>query len=151
MVAIIGITRYVKVRTESVKGGDDVLIQTPAGDFSIQAREPGSRILVDVPIYPGARRRGNSGGGAVFRWTSNQGGHDAGVTVAGQEMITNDSLDQVVDFYKSQLKTWVVASEGNGAVRLESSKGGLKRLVAISSKSDGTHIGVASIGEPASN
>jgi hypothetical protein len=36
-------------------------------------------------------------------------------------------------------------------VRMELREGGYKRIVAIRERHDGTHIGVASIGEPASN
>jgi hypothetical protein len=66
-------------------------------------------------------------------------------------MVTSDSLDKVVDYYRNQLPNWVVVKERHGAVRMELREGGYKRIIGIHERYDGTHIGVASIGEPASN
>ena len=146
----LAIARNVRVRTDTTRGGDNVSIETPAGNFSIQAHNAG-KDLVDIPSYPGARRKDHSGGGAVFKWTSNDDREDKGLTVAGEEMITSDSVDEVVKFYRTQLPAWVLSHDRDGAIHLKLDKGGQKRFVAITAKSDGTHIGVASIGEPASN
>jgi hypothetical protein len=56
-----------------------------------------------------------------------------------------------VDYYRNQLPNWVVVKERHGAVRMELREGGYKRIIGIHERYDGTHIGVASIGEPASN
>ncbi len=144
------IGRNVRVQTDSGRGGDHVSIETPAGNFSIQAHDSG-KSLVDVPSYPGVRRKDHSGGGAEFKWTSNTDGRDAGFTVAGEEMVSDDSVDDVVKFYKTQLPAWTLVTKLDGSIHLELEKNGYKRFVAIQHKSDGTHIGVASIGEAASN
>ena len=146
----LAIARNIRVRTDTTRGGDHVLIETPAGNFNLQAHTAG-KDLVDIPSYPGARHKDHSGGGAVFKWTSNDGREDKGLTVAGEEMITSDSVDDVVKFYRTQLPAWVLSHDRDGATHLKLEKGGQKRFVAISAQSDGTHIGVASIGEPASN
>ena len=153
-VAVVGgvmIARNVRIQTGSSRGSDDVLIQTPVGEFSIQGKSDTPRALIDIPAYPGARRKPHSSGGAVFQWTPSDGDRGGGLTVSGEEFITQDPVDEVIRFYKSQLKTWTVTNDRDGAAHMELDKGGYKRLVVISVKSDGTHIGVASIGEPASN
>jgi hypothetical protein len=42
-------------------------------------------------------------------------------------------------------------AERDGAVRMELRDGGYKRIIGIHERHDGTHIGVASVGEPAAN
>jgi hypothetical protein len=70
-------------------------------------------------------------------------------------MITDDSVQQVEDFYRKELpdwrKTkWSVTKNGR-EVQLEFQDGEYKRVIGITSKHDGTHIGVASFGQPAAN
>jgi len=60
-------------------------------------------------------------------------------------------VDQVADYYRKQLPNWVVVREKGGAARMELREGGYQRIVAIRAEHGGTHIGVASVGEPASN
>jgi hypothetical protein len=150
---IIGITvaRNVQVRTESTRNGDNVSIETPAGHFSIRAHDKTGMAMVDVPKYPGAWQKPHTGGGAVFEWTSNDGREDKGLTVAGDEMITDDPVQKVVEFYQAQLPSWVIADDKDGGFRMELADGGYKRIIVIHGKHDGTHIGVATIGSPAAN
>jgi hypothetical protein len=56
-----------------------------------------------------------------------------------------------VDYYRAQLPNWIIVNERGGGVQLELRDGGYKRIVAIHERHDGTHIGVASVGEPAAN
>jgi hypothetical protein len=72
--------------------------------------------------------------------------------VAGGEYITPDPVEKVRAWYHEHLPNWVVVSDRNGDnARFELNEGGYKRIVALRERSDGTHIGVATIGEPASN
>ena len=72
--------------------------------------------------------------------------------VAGGEYITADSEEKVRAWYHDHLPNWVVvAGHGGEKARFELNEGGYKRMVFIEGKSDGTHIGVATVGEPASN
>ena len=148
----IFLARNIRVQTTERNGGDDVSIDTPAGHLTVRAHEkPGTTAAAGVPLYPGARSTKKSGGDAVVEWTSNNGHRDTGFSVTASEMVTSDPLDKVVDYYKAQLPNWVIATERGGAVRLELREGGYKRIVAIHERHDGTHIGVASVGEPAAN
>jgi hypothetical protein len=145
------VARNVHVTTSSNHhGGDNVSIDTPAGHFSIRAHDEPGGIPSDVPVYPGAYVRRDSGGGAVFQWDGKDG-KDRGFSVSATEMITPDSASKVLDFYRTQLPNWIVVTEHDGATRFEFHDGGYKRIIAVHSKYDGTHIGVASVGEPASN
>jgi len=145
------IARNVRVQTTSRNGGDYVSIDTPAGHLSIHAHDKAGTAARDVPLYPGARSARDSGGDAVIEWNSNNGKNDSGFSLTASEMVTSDSLDKVLDYYRAQLPNWVVVNEKDGAVRFELREGGYKRIIGIHERRDGTHIGVASVGEPASN
>jgi hypothetical protein len=134
------VARNVRVQTATRNGGDFVSIDTPAGHLTVRAHEKAGAAASDVPIYPGARNSRDSGGDAVVEWNSNNGRSDNGFSVSASDMVTSDSLDKVLDY-----------NERGGAVRLELREGGYKRIIAIRERRDGTHIGVASVGEPASN
>jgi hypothetical protein len=144
------IARNIRVETATRIGGDYVSIDTPAGHFSVRAHDKSVSPAEDVPIYPGARRTKDNGG-AEFEWESSNGKRDGGFSVSATEMITPDPAGEVVNYYRNQLPNWVIVNERDGAVRLELRKGGYKRIIAIHERNDGTHIGVASVGEPASN
>ena len=155
LVAIGGIylASTIKVHTaDTTGGGKDVSIDTPAGHLTVRAHEKAGSVAAGVPLYPGARTTDrNKGGDALIEWSSNSGRDDHGFSVSASEMVTDDSLDKVVSYYKTQLPDWVVVHERNGATRIELAEGGYKRIVAIRERNDGTHIAVASIGGPASN
>jgi hypothetical protein len=140
----------VSIETKERNGGSDVSIDTPAGHLTVRTHDTPGGGVSDIPIYPGARVDKDSGGGAVVQWTSSSG-RDGGVAVSASEMVTKDSLDKVVKYYRTQMPNWVMARDSDGEVQLELREGGYKRVVAIHAKHDGTHIGVASTGEPASN
>jgi hypothetical protein len=144
------LARSIRVQTVSRNGGDDVSIDTPGGQLSIHAHDKAGTVT-GVPFYPGARSEKNSGGGAVIQWNSNNGKHDGGFAVSASEMVTSDPVDKVVDYYRAQLPNWIVVNERDGAVRMELRDGGYKRIIGIHERHDGTHIGVASVGEPAAN
>ena len=156
MVALVVVAaNYVKsnfkVATVHRAGGEDVSIQTPGGQFNIRAHRNLDPATLGLPVYPEARR-GKDGGGATFEWTSADGKSDKEMGVAGGEYITADPVEKVRAWYHDHLPNWVVVTDRNGAnARFELNEGGYKRIVAIREKSDGTHIGVATIGEPASN
>jgi len=145
------VARNIRIQTVSRNGGDDVSIDTPGGQLSIRAHEKAGSAATGVPLYPGARREGNSGGDAVIQWNSNNGKHDGGFAVTASETVTSDPVDKVVEYYRAQLPNWIVVNERDGAVRMELREGGYKRIIGIHERHDGTHIGVASVGEPAAN
>lgn len=144
------IARNVHVETSATRNGDSVSLDTPAGRLSVRAHERPGAGAAGVPLYPGARRVRDSGGDAVFEWEPADG-KDHGFAVSASAVVTSDPIDQVVSYYQNQLPDWIIVHEKNGAVRLELHDGGYKRIIAIRERYDGTHIGVAAIGEPASN
>jgi len=149
------LARNVRVETAARNGGNYVSIDTPAGQLSIHAHDKPGSAATGVPLYPGAHSTRDSGGDAVVEWNSNNGKNDSGFSLTASEMVTSDSLDKVLDYYRNQLPNWVIVNERGGAVRLELREGGYKRIIAIhvehGERHDVTHIGVASVGEPASN
>jgi hypothetical protein len=144
------LARNIRVQTVAHSGGDSVLIDTPAGHLTVRTHEHGGAALADIPMYPGARVE-DSGGGATVQWTSDNGETDKEFGVSASKSVTSDSLARVVDYYKAQLPNWMVVAEKHGGVRLEFSEGGYKRFIVVHEENDGTHIAVASVGEPASN
>jgi hypothetical protein len=150
---IIGFSVARNVHVDSIRTGDgkDVSISTPAGNFSIRAHDHASVSMIDITPYPGAHQL-KSGGGAEFEWISGDGREAKNLTVAGAEMITSDSAGKVFDFYHERLPAWIVSHERDGKISLKEPKNGDGgRFIAIHEKSDGTHIGVASVGTAAAN
>ena len=145
------VANNVKVQTTHHNSGDTVAIDVPGGHLNIRAHENLDPATLGVPVYPGATRRHDSSGGASFQWSSSDGTNDKSLAVAAGEYFTSDSSDKVLRWYRGQLPNWVIVTDHDGIDHLELRQGGLKRIVAINRKSDGTHIGIASIGEPASN
>jgi hypothetical protein len=132
------------VRHVTVHNG--VSIDTPAGRIDIHPHDKFDASITGVPAYPGAKSRN---GGAVVEWSSSDGSEDKGLAVA--ETVTPDPVDKVVEYYRSRLPDWNVERERGGGIKMEMDEGGTKRVIGIERKSDGTHIGVATVGEPASN
>jgi hypothetical protein len=151
--AIVGslyIVRNVRVQTTHRHGGDDVSIETPGGRINIRAHEDLDPASVGIPIYPGAMRRKDSGV-ATFEWASADGSVEKGVSFAGAGLYTTDPSSKVLEYYRTQLPGWLIVTDRDGSTRFEFKKGGYKRMIAIHEKNDGTHIGIASVGDPASN
>jgi len=151
MVAVNYVANNVKVVTAHRSGGDDVAIDTPAGRINIRAHKNLDPATLGVPIYPDAKRS-REGGGASFEWTSSDGTSDKAMAVAGGEYVTSDSVEKVQAWYHEHLPNWVVSTDRHDEnAHFELNEGGYKRIIAIREKGDGTHIVVATIGEPASN
>jgi hypothetical protein len=144
------LARNVRVMTTHQRRGDTVSIETPGGSIAIRAHEDLDPAILGVPMYPGARRS-KDGGGATFAWNSRDGDEEKAFSVAGVELYTTDSADKVVGYYRSQLPKWLIVTERDGTTRFEFTRGGYKRIIAVREKGEGTRIGVASVGEPASN
>ena len=144
------IARNVRIQTTHGHGGDNVSIESPGGHLSIRAHEDLDPAVIGLPVYPGARRKKDSRM-ATFEWTSPDGKQDKGMAVGGASLITDDPQSKVLAWYREQLPNWIVITDRDGSTRFELNKGGFKRMVIIHEKSDGTHIGVASVGDPASN
>ena len=147
----IYLVNNVRVQTTHRGGSDNVAIDIPGGHLNIRAHERMDPGTLGVPLYPGATRRKENSGGASFQWSSSDGSSDRAVAVAAGEFYTSDSPEKVFSWYRAQLPNWVIVTEEDGISHMELREGGFKRIVAIKRKFDGTHIAVASAGEPASN
>lgn len=139
--------RVVKTHRNS---GDDVSIDTPAGRFEIRAHKDLNPAALGAPIYPGAKQT-KDGGGATFQWLSRDGKDDKGLSVSGGELFTPDSANKVIEYYRTQLPNWIVSTNRDGGTQFELKEGGYRRIIVVREKGDGTHIGIANFGEPASN
>jgi len=146
----VRLMRNFHFRTVSRNGGDDVAFETPAGSFRVRAHEKLDPAAVGVPVYPGARRT-DSSGGAEFEWVSADGRDEKGMSVSGAKFLTSDPASKVIEFYRGQLSNLVVIKEHGRRTRLEYTEHSLKRIIVIHEENDGTHIGVAAVGPPASN
>src|ERR1700722_1481382 len=124
----IYIARSIKVATHERRDGSDVSIDLPGGHFSVHAHEKTGGSVAGIPSYPGARVREDGGGNATFEWSSNRDGKDKGFAVSAQDMITDDSVRQVADFYRRQLPNWLVTKEGR-EVKMELKDGGKNRII----------------------
>ena len=146
----VRVMRNFHIRKVSHNGGDDVAFETPAGSFRVRAHEAMNPAAIGVPVYPGARRTDKSGG-AEFEWVSADGRDEKGMSFVGAKFITTDPPSKVIEFYRGQLSNLAIIKEHGKKVRLEYTEHGIKRIIGIQEENDGTHIGVAAVGPPASN
>jgi hypothetical protein len=151
VVSAIYLAHNIRVDARSGAGGENVSMDIPGGHLSVRAHDGLDPEALGVPVYPGAKRSRDHSGGAVFEWNPADGGENKGLSVAGGETVTSDSASKVLDYYRRELPAWKIVEERDGGTRLELDKGGYKRFIAIEEKSDGTHIGIASVGEATAN
>lgn len=124
VVGIIGISLFVKktvLDNISVKEGPggkgEISINTPGGQLKLSSKNEISEEKLGVPIYPGAKA--DEGAGSIsFTGTDEKGSG----TFGGAAFTTTDSVDKVVEFYKSKLGSKVTVldstSEGKHSVIL---------------------------------
>ena len=143
------VTRTVRVHTADGEHRTNVAIDTPAGRFHIRAGNHMSGSMDGIPVYPGAFSVKD--GGVNFEWASKDGDSDKNLNIVGGEFRTKDSVSQVVEFYRRQLPSLMIVSRHNDYVRFEYKDGGFRRIVSIEEDHGETRIGVASIGDRASN
>jgi len=129
--------------------GETVEVETPIGSMRVQAHKKLDPKLIGVPVYPGAVREDRDGGAASFDFNYDSSHKE--FTVLAAEYSTDDSVDRVKEFYHHKLPHWMISESHDGHLRMEYTEDGYKRIVAIGEKHGRTHIGLASVGEPASN
>jgi hypothetical protein len=129
--------------------GDTVRVDTPIGSMRVQAHQKLDPKLIGVPVYPGAIREDEHGGGASFEFDFDSTHKE--FSVMGAEYSTDDSIDKVKEFYHRELPHWIISKSRHGRVQMEYTEDGYKRIVAIHEQDGRTRIGLASVGEPASN
>jgi hypothetical protein len=129
--------------------GETVKVDTPIGSMRVQAHQKLDPKLIGVPVYPGAVREDENGGGASFEFDFDSSHKEFAVMAA--EYSTNDSVDKVKEFYHRELPHWIISKAWHGNIQMEYTEDGYKRIVAIHDQDGRTRIGLASVGEPASN
>jgi len=138
------LARNVRVNSQDTANGERVRVETPFGSVRVDGHKELSPDAIGVPIYPGADRAKKDSGGATvdIEW----GSGEKQISVAAAEYTTADSPGKVREFYHSHLPGWKV--ENHEIVSFDS---GRKRIISIKERGGITHIGIASVGEPAVN
>ena len=123
VVAVVGVSLFIKktvLDNVSVKEGPggraEVSINTPKGQIKLNSKADISEEKLGVPIYPGARAEEGSGSFSISGGEGEKGG-----TLGGATFTTTDSIDKVVEFYKSRL--------GNKVSAFDSASGGKHTVV----------------------
>jgi len=139
------------IHVEKTRGahGETVKVDTPIGSMRVKAHQRLDPKLIGVPVYPGAIREDEHGGGASFEFDSDST-HRAFAVMAA-EYSTDDSVDKVKEFYHRELPHWIFSKSRHGHLQMEYTEDGYKRIIAIHEEDGRTRIGLASVGEPASN
>lgn len=134
-----------KIRSEK---GDTVRVDTPVGSLRVQERKKLDPKLIGVPVYPGAVREDENHAASIdFSFDSTH----KEFTVLAADYSTDDSIDKVKEFYHRALPHWMISQKRDSNVHMEYTEDGYKRIIAITEKDGRTHIGLASLGEPAAN
>lgn len=157
IVGLVGIAALVSTglyvaRNIRVTDHDDrnsATVETPFGSLRVRDNARFDPKHLGVPIYPGAVREHDARKLASLRFDF--GDVHKAFALSAAEYRTSDSVDQVTDFYRSELPHWLVSQKENGCMQLSFTRGGYKRFVAIFDRDGETRIALASMGEPASN
>jgi hypothetical protein len=129
------------VQTEG--GGGSITLNTPQGKFKLGQRSDAGKAPGGVPTYPGATAVEKGGEFSI----PGQG------QISGQDYLTSDSVEQVVEFYKEKLGPDLSVAENDGHYRLELTKviGGVTSVTTIDVSRDedagNTKISIAYMGK----
>ncbi len=137
-------TRDVRVETRESESGKVVRVETPIGSLRVNSREKADPRNLGIPIYPKAEISAQDAKSASIQL--DLGEEHADLNVAAAVYTTDDSVDQVREFYKKEVPHAMLTKRG-----LEYTEGGYKRIIVIERTSGHTRISLASFGEPASN
>jgi len=138
----------IHVQKSRTSKGETVQVETPIGSVRVRQFQRLDPKVIGVPVYPGAERLDENGAASIdFSFDS---AHKE-FTFLAAEYSTNDSIDKVREFYHRELPHWIISQKRHGGVQMEYTVDGFKRIVAIHEQDGETRIGLASVGEPASN
>lgn len=149
IVLAVGAGVYVSRNVTVRESRGRTTIETPFG--SMQVREGGrfDPAHFGVPVYPGAARQEDSRKLASFEL--DLGDTHKEFSIVAAEYTTEDDVEEVTAFYRDHLPHWMFSSRRRGCAQFEFTEGGHKRIIAIREQRGRTHIGLASVGGPASN
>ncbi len=143
------IATHVRVGESHSSTGHTVRVESPFGAMNVREQRKFDPETLGVPVYPGAVRESNGSPGASLEFELPDS--DRSVSFVFAEYRTEDSAERVAAFYRGKLPHWIVTTKRDGSSHMEYRKGGYKRFVSIREEGDGTHVGLASVGEPAGN
>ena len=141
------IARNVKV-TEKDVHGEQTTVETPFGTLRVRERTRLDPKQLGIPVYPGAIRQDDN---KLASFEFDAGDTHKAISIAGAEFSTPDSVDKVREFYRNELPRWMFTEKRHGGVQFEFTEGGYRKIIALRERHGETHIGLASIGEPAAN
>jgi hypothetical protein len=150
VVGSVIIANNVHLQHRDTPDGARVRVETPFGDMNIDARDTLNPEAAGIPVYPGAFREHGNAGGVMFDFQS-QDGRQKQFSVVTAEYYTKDSAAQVTEFYRSALPHWIFTERRDGEIKMEYSRDGYKRMIAIHEGRGRTNIGIAALGEPGVN
>ncbi len=135
-------------KTRNAKG-ETVQVDTPIGSMHVQEHTKFDPKLIGVPVYPNAIREDDDNHAAAVDFSFDSGHKE--FTFLAANYSTADSVDKVKEFYHHELPHWMIMQRRTGTVHMEYTEDGYKRIIVVSEKQGRTWIGLASVGEPASN
>lgn len=141
------IAHHVRVTEKTARG--ETTVETPLGTLRVRESSHFDPRRVGLPVYPGAVREEDSQKLASLHFDFGEGHKEFSFVAA--EYRTSDSLDKVADFYRTELPHWMFSEKEHGGFQLSLTEGGYKKIVMIHEEDGETRIGLASVGEPASN
>ncbi len=125
------------------------VVETPFGSLRVREAAPFDPAHLGMPVYPGAVRRDD--GRKLASFELDFGDTYQEFAIQGAQYTTTDPVGRVSDFYRAQLPHWTYKKTRRGAAQFKFKEGGQVRMVVIREHHGVTHIGLASVGEPASN
>ncbi len=135
--------------THVVESKGKLDVETPFGSVRVKRQAGADARLFGVPVYPGATRSDDHRKVASVEFDFGDDHNE--LTIVAAEYTTPDSADKVFDFYKANLTGWIFKKSRHGGWELRINEHGNERVVAIRERDGVTHIGLASVGEPAAN
>ncbi|MCC6861683.1 MAG: hypothetical protein IT158_24145 [Bryobacterales bacterium] len=143
------VARNVHVEKTETAEGESVRVSTPIGGVRVHKRENLDPEQLDIPIYPGAVLRSESGHSAGLELDF--GDEHKELNISALQYTTADPADKVLEFYRKELPHWIISRKRHNRFRIEYTEGGYKRIIGIRERHGRTEIALAAVGEPAVN
>lgn len=146
----IGLAVYMARHIAVKERGNNVRVETPFGSLRVARNAHVDARQFGIPLYPGAARVEDHRKLASVEFDLGDDGRNA-FTVMAAEYTTTDSADRVAAFYREKFPSCVFKQKAGREWEIYLNEQGFKRIVSIRETQGRTHIGLASIGEPAAN
>ncbi len=126
------------------------VVETPVGSVTVRKGKRADPRLLGIPVYPGAVAVENEEGkAATVELEMGDEYHEFGFVAA--HYTTADEPARVAEYYRSALPSSCIFTVKRHGWQIRCEQGGYKRIVAVKERDGGSHITLASVGEPASN